>query len=1691
MGASEIKNLPVVIGSGGGKGGGGGTQRAAVEDPDSLRSISYAYLIDALSEGEIGGLVAGMQSIYLDGTPVQAADGAMNFQNVGWGEAKGTQAQGMLGGRNDSLSTVQYNQQVLNGSPVVRSVTSGVATALRVAILIPALYTQDTSTGDIHGGSVQYMVEYQPNGGSYIPVTLGSAATSEYGTGSSTATTPGGTTSFDGTVIAASGEGNVRVQYQPTGGGSWTDVASGYVALGEFETYYDDGGAYTTGNRLPSTSFHFSLGGLSGSYNLRIVVDSGTAAPQFTGLTSQVANSVVTVTGKASSAYVREHEFQLTGASPWNVRVTRVSANDGGNFTGKTYLQSITEVVQTKLRYPNTACILFVIDAKQFQSIPTRGYDIRGLKVKVPSNYNPETRVYTGSWDGTFTVAWTDNPAWCFYDMLTNTRYGLGNYIPAASVDKWALYTIAQYCDQLVPDGFGGTERRFSCNLYLQEREEAFTVVNNMASIFRGMTYWGNGAITAVQDSPSDPVASFAPANVVDGIFEYQGSSLKTRHTVAIVVWNDPVEYYRQKREYVADTAGIALYGVRETEIVAVGCATRGQAHRVGKWLLQSERLETESVQFKVGLEGAQIRPGSVIRISDPSRTGSRMGGRVSIGSTTSTIQIDSPVTLLAGHTYTLHCLKSDGTVMSSTITNFLPSNPTAIALNTAYSEIPAQDTVWLLEANDAAPTQWRVLGIAEADKHLYDVFAISHYAGKYASVESDVILAVPPISSLRFMPSSPTNIVVSESLYVAGQTVRVRVGVAWDSVPTASQYIIRMRRNSGPWEQLPLTDGPTIDVNDCAEGLFEFYIGSITPDGAKSPEAYASYTVIGKTAPPANVTGFNYTKQKNGLLLYWSAVADLDLDYYEIRVGASWAAGVTIYKGATLDKLYDQLAASSYTFWIKAKDTSGNESTAATSLAVTVVVPSTLSPSASFSDIDYLLQWATPSSDWTLDYYEIRYGGAWIGSTLLANVSATNYRAAVDFSGSRTFWVAAHDVAGNVGTAASVALTVTPAAAPTVTRVFSGTDVNIAWNAVTGALPTRAYEIRYGSDFASGTYVANVTALSRSMPVSWTGSRTFWVAAIDSSGAYGTAGSVAVLPTPWPAPAVSSSVIGVKAALSWTQGTAADTMPLDHYEVRYGASWAAGALVTVVSSDNYRVPITWTGDRDFYVAAVDSAGNYGTASSFSRVTVNAPSAPSVTAAFLLDQAVVTWSAPSATLPIVEYEIRYGASGSTWAANASTSNKIKATRLEVKAQWLGDRVYFVAAIDANGNLGAVGQVTMTVTAPGQPYVTSQVVDNNVLLYWTLPTSTLPIIEYEVRRGATWAGGTVIGTKAGLFTSVFEVVSGSYTYWLAGKDSAGNYGTPGSVATSVTQPPDYVLKADYDSTFSGTLSNALFEQGTVLMPVEVGRTWAQHFTDNGWTTIAGQTGAGYPLYIQPNVASGYYQENIDYGTILPGTKVSVSYNTTAISGSPTISCRISLSPDNSAWTDYDGVTSVFGVGFRYIRVRITVTRAANTDLVRLNTLNVRLDSKLVSDAGMVVCYAPVTGATYSQTGTSLVVTSTAHGRQVGDWANLDFTSGTAADGVYQITAKDANTFTVTAASATTSGNVNIDTTGSAVKFAQTFTDVSAITVTPQGTTQISAIYDFTDVPNPTEFKVYVFNSGGTRIAGTVSWQAKGY
>ena len=1098
------------------------------------------------------------------------------------------------------------------------------------------------------------------------------------------------------------------------------------------------------------------------SVNLRIAVQYNGG-----GFTTVIDD---TITGRTGQQYQRQYSVNLSGAFPVDIKVSRVTADSASSKLINSFSwSSYTEVVYAKLAYPNSAYVGVRIDAEQFNNIPSRAYRIRGIKVRIPSNgtVNSTTGAisYSGIWDGTFGAAqWTSDPAWCLWDLLT-ARYGFEDHIDASQLDKWAFYSASQYCGASVPDGFGGYEPRFSCNVNVQTADDAYKLINDMCSVFRCMPYWSTGALTVSQDKPADPAYLFTYANVSEEGFNYSGSSLKTRPTVAVVQYFD-LDLRNTFFEVVEDQQGISKFGVIKTEIEAFACTSRGQAHRLGEWLLYSSQYETETVTFMASIDaGALVRPGQIIEISDPVRAGARRGGRISAATTTA-ITVDDATGLSATNTPMLSVILGDGTVEARGVSSVVGN---IITVSAAFSSAPNVNSVWIFETSLIRTTTWRVVGIQEQDQCKYAVSALAYNSSKYDYIERGVALETRTVSNLNTIPAAPTNLSITETLYSYQAQIRSKIIINWQGISGINQYLVKYRKDSGNWTTVT-RQNQDYEILDTTPGYFEINIYSLNAGGQSSVAPLSgAITALGKTAPPNDVSDFTATIDPNiGIVFTWSPIIDIDAAGYEIRRGSTWEAAELITQvNATSYKL-GALAQGDYTYLIKAIDTS--------------------------------------------------------------SIYSTNAAAAV--------------------------VTITTAAAPTISQVFNGSDVVLNWTSVDGSLTTAYYELRVGSTFATATVVGTVKGTTYTFRANWSGARTYWVVAVDALGDYGTAGS---------------------------------------------------AVVTVTTA----------------------------------------AAPSIIATFAGNDLVLTWGTVKGSLETAYYKVLRGSTFAT----ATLLGSVQGTSYTLRVDWAGTAVFWIAAYDVNDAQGTPGNATASVTIPSAPTISQQVIDNNVLLTWNDSTQTLPLTAYELRRGSTYAGATVIGTKQGRFTTVFETAAGVYTYWLAGIDSAGNYGTPGSTAAVVNQPPDYVLQYNFNSVFAGTKTNLAANNGGLLASVSTSETWQSHFTSRSWTSPQDQINAGFPYFAQPSQTTAQYIEDIDYGSVLAGTKVTATLDSTSVVGSTTITPSISIKKlAGDPWTVYAGVSSVYGTDFRYIRVQYDFASAGGDDLLQLNGLNIRLDSKLLNDSG---------------------------------------------------------------------------------------------------------------------------------------------
>ncbi|RXM25416.1 host specificity protein J [Citrobacter sp. AAK_AS5] len=581
------------------------------------------------------------------------------------------------------------------------------------------------------------------------------------------------------------------------------------------------------------------------------------------------------VTGKTTSGYERSHRIDLPQAgSTWTIRLRKITADANSAKIGDTMtLQSFTEVIDAKLRYPNTALLYIEFDSSQFNgSIPQISCEPRGRVIRVPDNYDPDTRTYSGTWQGAFKWAWTDNPAWIFYDLVITDRFGLGNRLSAANIDKWTLYQVSQYCDQPVPDGKGGSgiEPRYTCNVYVQERNDAYTVLRDFAAIFRGMTYWGGDQIVALADMPRDVDYAYTRANVIDGRFTYSSSTTKTRYTTALVSWSDPGNAYADAMEPVFEQPLVARYGFNQLEMTAIGCTRQSEANRKGRWGILTNNKD-RVVSFDVGLDGNIPQPGYIIAVSDELLSGKVMGGRISAVNGR-VIKLDRVADAAAGDRLIINL--PSGASQSRTIQAI---NGESVTVTTAYSETPQAEAVWVVESDELYAQQYRVVSVSDNDDGTFSITGAWHDPEKYTRIDTGAIIDQRPVSVIPpGNQSPPANIVIS-SFSVVQQNISVEtMRVSWDQAQNAIAYEAQWRRNDGNWVNVPRSSTTSFDVSGIYAGRYLVRVRAINAAEISSGWGYSEEkTLTGKVGNPPKPVGFATTPINWGIRLNWGFPAN------------------------------------------------------------------------------------------------------------------------------------------------------------------------------------------------------------------------------------------------------------------------------------------------------------------------------------------------------------------------------------------------------------------------------------------------------------------------------------------------------------------------------------------------------------------------------------------------------------------------------------------------------------------------------------------------------------------------------------------------------------------------------------------------------------------------------------------------
>ncbi|HHT0902613.1 TPA: phage tail tip fiber protein [Klebsiella pneumoniae] len=602
------------------------------------------------------------------------------------------------------------------------------------------------------------------------------------------------------------------------------------------------------------------------------------------------SNATISLTAKKTGVYYRSYVLDLPKpAKAYTLRAIRLTEDhtDNSYLYDDTYIDSIGEIVNTSLNYPNSALVGLKINSEQFgSSMPTRSYLIKGLKIRVPSNYNADTNSYDGNWDGTFKLASSSNPAWILFDLLTNTRYGLGQFVQESMINIGELYQIGRYCDAFVDDGFGGKEKRFAINTQITSRQDAYRVVQDIAGAFRGMVYWAGGMVHITQDSPADPVMLFSNSNVVNGSFAYKGSARKDRYSVALITYNNKEDGYKQSVEYVEDQEAIKRYGIRKTESVAFGCTSRGQAHRVGLWTLYTSRMESDVITFAVGMDSVFLMPGDIVLIADKFRAGRRNSGRI-IGYTSNSIKLDAPVDLTSvGNHITF--LSAEGKMVGRDILEN-GKNITTVTFKTALSsnETPVSDAVWVIAQPDLTPLQARVVSVAEGDDGTsFNITAIQNNPTKYEAIDSGAQLIPQNTTVLDPTFSKPSGLAITEGTYLSSPgNLSVSLTATWQG--KSAQYYISWRRsdagNVSNWKSERVTE-EQFELRGVAEnGQYDFQVYAVSVGGRKTDPISITYKVLGTMTAPDAPTGLTAVGDYRSIVLNWVNPASVDLDHIEV----------------------------------------------------------------------------------------------------------------------------------------------------------------------------------------------------------------------------------------------------------------------------------------------------------------------------------------------------------------------------------------------------------------------------------------------------------------------------------------------------------------------------------------------------------------------------------------------------------------------------------------------------------------------------------------------------------------------------------------------------------------------------------------------------------------------------------------
>lgn len=1878
-------------------GAGGGGSPTIVND--NVRSQDSVEFILGICEGPIAGLIDGPKSFYVGDTPLVAQNGDLNFEafevHMYHGETNPTKIVPSFGG---NATNVQVGVSLAQYVPVTRTTPNsarGIIDRLEVRIAFNQL-VRTNDDGDQLDATANFTIKYRkdtesswrnftgtPRSNLIIDVNkstitggLASVQLSKIDTGLTnnlktllndedlTSFALAGATTDTRTVGSITYNRKVVTTY----GTLWFNNTTGQFDFVINETAADA----LAPNTVQHVTFTVTSAYSSSSSSVNYTCDFDVSVSEF---------PITTITAKTGSTYIREYVLTLpvedreyTG--DWVIQVERLTTDTDENLFVDFAWESYQYVnTNPDLKFENLAVLRGLgAGSNQFSSIPTFSGVYAGKLIKVPTNYNPVTRVYTGTWDGTFKLAFSDNPAWCLYDVLMDTRYGLKYHIPSLNADRYSFYSAAQWCDELVPrNGSTGYQPRYTYNDLIDQQRNGMELPVYIAATFGGiLTTDLNGTVVLKVDRPGTVAQVFGPESVTQDGFQYQMVDVTTRVNDMTVSFINPELNWAQDVRRLTMEDKITRNGRIPQDFVAVGCIDPFEAQRRAWLRMLSANTEITTVTFSTSRIGILLEPYDLIGIADPAMNWG-LSGRIksidnqvllnqsfdntftlatnvanvtvtnngyyktligtgvaapSIGANTNGayITLDSatettlrgktvrvriqarksganPATRLrsayatrtsgvsSGYQYgTLsnefqwfeytYAVPDDGLVNGDRIA-FWPDQGASLAVgqmdigqvvveisdgliylrDPLYLSEGAQYTMTLqgrsgpvditVENIDGAvsykfavvsgtipadlPTNalfalsstsvglvkpFRVLSIQEGQENAdsYTITAIEVNTNKYGDADNLVASGTVQYSyENSTIPKTPRQVKIeSGSAHLiknSDGSIQSRMYVTWTQDPSSYSEDIEVYYKRADYDNYSLirATGKDCYIPNVQDGkLYNVMLKARNAIGKVSPATMVfQHTVVGKTAVPTTPTGITTSQLAADVRIDWSDIPDIDFSFYEIRIGGtSWETATKLGTSKVSAFTHFNVTSSSIKYWVKSVDTTGNYSAGAASITHTVSAPYapsmsvsvigtnyvvnidpaagdvvpikeyvlkldgmqvfrgaaltysarvtwsgtktmtltavntagvssnpytttlTITPVAavvltgSFNESSYTLSWNVPYSSLPIEKYVVY--DVTNGVLLDGDLKATTYTVPISWIGSRQFKVYGVDSAGTAGASSFITGTVVEPSVVNLQSKLLKSQQTLTWQGVKGTLPIKLYRVYLGESYINPAYmtlgfpgefndvtqVATLYAETWSQQIDWFGARVYAVEAEDILGNVSTRVQVVENIDPPVAPVVTAQIVDKSIRLDWEE-------PVSELTIREYMVNRAATFVQKVSATTALIPINFSGSRLFKVKAIDEAGNEGDWGTIS-VSIDAPSLFTFDATVSGDQIKFAWGVPTGTLPIQEYVITRGASD-------TLVTKIKANSYSMKADFSGIETFKIYAVDVAGNSSPVISDTVEVTAPSAPVVKAEVLDNNVMLRWTNGTGTLPVVASEIRRGATFATATVLQQIDGTFAPLFEFYAGTYTYWVVNIDSAGNYGTPISVTAQVSQPPDYVLQADFNSAFGGTKTNCYLDSGKLHFGVSSTETYEQHWTGVSNSTVQDQIDDGYSLWLQPTVGTtSSYRETYDYGTLLTSSLVTITPTIVQTAGNPTVSIKIeSRALTTDPWTVVvDGANQGFASNFRYIRFTVTVNADTKDDLLVVSAINVRLNSKLKTDSGQ----------------------------------------GTA--------------------SSTDAG-------GTTVTFTTSFIDVQAIVVTPLSTAARFAVYDFVDVPYPTSFKVLMFDTAGNRVSGNFSWTARGF